>query len=451
MAAPATTLEQAVFGGAAKVLGADLYSAASAAADSDGDDAAAAAGPAWVDDDDAGLSVDVVSKPRARKLRADEAEKALKGNVYAGRLKTQFEKVHGRPMWADAAEAVDEDGQPGVLATTGKLLGSSVDRLPQGKLQCVRVRDANHAAVSQAVVQATKFHPGASVMMTAGLDKTLRLFQVDGKENALLQSVHISDLPIISAHFCQGGNEIVMSGRRKFFYTYDLQEGKVRKIHEIQGRKERSLENMFVSPDSKYVVFTGESGSLIMVSNKTKQWVNTLKMNGSARAVTFMDDGQKMLTSGSDGKVYVWDLRMNKCMHVFTDEGCVKSTSLAVSANGDYIACGSDSGVVNVYDQSCLTKTSPKPIKAVMNLTTEISHLEFHPKSQILGMASRNKKESFRMVHLPSTTVFSNWPTAGTPLGYVNSFGFSPGGGYTAIGNDKGKVLLYRVSHYPEM
>ena len=93
VAAPATTLEQAVFGGAAKVLGADLYSAASAAADSDGDDAAAAAGPAWVDDDDAGLSVDVVSKPRARKLRADEAEKALKGNVYAGRLKTQFEKV----------------------------------------------------------------------------------------------------------------------------------------------------------------------------------------------------------------------------------------------------------------------------------------------------------------------------------------------------------------------
>lgn len=93
VAAPATTLEQAVFGGAAKVLGADLYSAASAAADSDGDDAAAAAGPAWVDDDDAGLSVDVVSKPRARKLRADEAEKALKGNVYASRLKTQFEKV----------------------------------------------------------------------------------------------------------------------------------------------------------------------------------------------------------------------------------------------------------------------------------------------------------------------------------------------------------------------
>jgi U3 small nucleolar RNA-associated protein 18 len=329
--------------------------------------------------------------------------------------------------------------------------GSSVDRLPQGKLQMVRVRDANQAGVSSAVVQSVKFHPGASVVMTAGLDKTIRLFQADGKENALLQSVHIADLPIFSAHFTQGGDEIVMSGRRKFFYTYDLQEGKVRKIHEIQGRKEKSLENMFVSPDSKYLVFTGESGSLVMVSNKTKQWVNTLKMNGSARGVAFMDDGQKMLSSGSDGKVYVWDLRMNKCMHVFTDEGCVKSTALAASSNNEYVACGSDSGVVNIYDSTCLTKSNPKPVKAVMNLTTDIHNVEFHPKNQMLGISSRSKKEAFRMVHLPSYSVFANWPTAGTPLGYVNSFGFSPGGGYTAVGNDKGKVLLYRVSHYPDM
>ena len=92
MAAPATTLEQAVFGGAAKVLGEGLYKAPAAAAFND-DGAASAGGPAWVDDDDEGLNVDVVTNPRARKLRVTEGEKALKGDVYASRLKTQFEKV----------------------------------------------------------------------------------------------------------------------------------------------------------------------------------------------------------------------------------------------------------------------------------------------------------------------------------------------------------------------
>jgi U3 small nucleolar RNA-associated protein 18 len=51
-------------------------------------------------------------------------------------------------------------------------------------------------------------------------------------------------------------------------------------------------------------------------------------------------------------------------------------------------------------------------------------------------------------IHLPSLTVFSNWPTSNTPLHYVYSTAFSPNSGFMAIGNDRGKVLLYRVNHF---
>jgi U3 small nucleolar RNA-associated protein 18 len=50
-------------------------------------------------------------------------------------------------------------------------------------------------------------------------------------------------------------------GRRKFFYSYDLQHEKITKIPEIQGRKEKSLESMFVSPDNKHIVFAGAGTS----------------------------------------------------------------------------------------------------------------------------------------------------------------------------------------------
>ena len=46
--------------------------------------------------------------------------------------------------------------------------------------------------------------------------------------------------------------------------------------------------------------------------------------------------------------------------------------------------------------------------------------------------------------------MFKNWPTSKTPLGYVWDVDFSPGGGYLAVGNDKGKCLLYRLDHYAE-
>jgi len=41
----------------------------------------------------------------------------------------------------------------------------------------------------------------------------------------------------------------------------------------------------------------------MLISNKTKQWVRNLKMNGTCSSVAFLDGGNRMLSSGSDGKV----------------------------------------------------------------------------------------------------------------------------------------------------
>ena len=63
-------------------------------------------------------------------------------------------------------------------------------------------------------------------------------------------------------------------------------------------------------------------------------------------------------------------------------------------------------------------------------------------------MASRWKKDALRLVHTGTMTVFSNWPTSRSPINFVHSMAFSPNGGFFAIGNAKGRVLLYRMHHY---
>ena len=83
-----------------------------------------------------------------------------------------------------------------------------------------------------------------------------------------------------------------------------------------------------------------------------------------------------------------------------------------------------------------------------MNLTTGIDTLAFNHDSQMLVMASRLKRDSLRVLHVPTLTVFSNWPTSKSPLHYVHSAAFSPNGGYLAIGNARGRVVLYRLHHY---
>ena len=60
----------------------------------------------------------------------------------------------------------------------------------------------------------------------------------------------------------------------------------------------------------------------------------------------------------------------------------------------------------------------------------------------------QQKRDRLKLVHLPSCSVFNNWPTDRTPLGTVESLAFSPNGGYLAIGNHKGFVLLYQLEHF---
>ncbi|KAE8657566.1 U3 small nucleolar RNA-associated protein 18-like protein [Hibiscus syriacus] len=161
------------------------------------------------------------------------------------------------------------------------------------------------------------------------------------------------------------------------------------------------------------IAFLGNEGYILLVSSKTKELIGTLKMNGTVRSLAFADNGNQLLSSGSDGEVYHWDLRMRTCFHKAVDEGCIKCTFLCASPNGRMFAAGSDSGIVNIYNSA-----------------------EFFGKN------------SLKLIHVPSFTVYSNWPPLNKNLHYPRCLDFSPGGGFMAVGNVAGKVLLYKLHHY---
>ena len=140
-----------------------------------------------------------------------------------------------------------------------------------------------------------------------------------------------------------------------------------------------------------------------------------------------------------------------------------------------YRSVSSTSGYVNVYgagETSGTGTNKPKPLKALGNLNTAISTLTFNHDSQLLAMASNDRKDQLRLVrrrepllrwfalvainanfispqvHLPSLTAYSNWPTSGTPLGRVLSVDFSADSQYVAVGNNRGRALLYRLRDF---
>lgn len=426
--------------------------------------------PVWDDDEEERAEIDIVKVKRLRKLRKEAGEKLISGKDYVTRLRAQHVKLNPGTEWAqigrkpkDFADSDDESDQDSgitvargyeiprnddVLRSNDELVVKSSIKLLPGLLEYSRLKDANSEEPSNGPINSVQFHRNGQLLLTAGLDKRLRFFQVDGKRNTKVQSMFIEDCPIRKASFLPDGSQVILSGRRKFFYCFDLVKASVDKIGPLTGREEKSLETFEVSPDSKTIAFIGNEGYILLVSPRTKELIGTLKMNGTARSLAFVEDGKQLMSSGGDGQIYHWDLRMRRCIHKAIDEGCITGSALCASPDSTLFAAGSSSGIVNIYKREEFLGGKRKPIKTIENLTTNIDFMKFNHDAQILAISSNMKKSSLKLVHIPSFSVFSNWPAPRFSLQYPRCLDFSPGGGFMAFGNAAGKVLLYKLHHY---
>ncbi|XP_068323550.1 U3 small nucleolar RNA-associated protein 18 homolog [Pyrus communis] len=428
--------------------------------------------PVWVDEEEEKAKINIAKVNRLRKLRKEEEESLISGSDYVLRLRAQHAKLNPGTEWAQLDrhllessysddESSDEENRVGVargykgvesvddlLRMNEDLVVKSSSKLLPGLLEYSALLNANAEEPSNGPINSVQFHRNGQLLLAAGLDRRLRFFQIDGKRNAKIESIFLDDCPIRKASFLPDGSQVIIAGRRNFFYSFDLVKAKVDKIGPLVGREEKSLEFFEVSPDSSTIAFVGNEGYILLVSSKTKELIRTLKMNGTVRSLAFTNDGKQLLSSGGDGQVYHWDLRTGACIRKAVDEGCINGTSLCTSPTGTLFAAGSDSGIVNIYNREDFLGGKRKPIKTIENLTTKVDFLKFNGDAQILAICSSMKKDSLKLIHVPSFTVFSNWPPPRRSIHYPRCLDFSPGGGFMAVGNAAGKVLLYKLHHY---
>ncbi|CAG8536954.1 4997_t:CDS:2, partial [Scutellospora calospora] len=160
--------------------------------------------------------------------------------------------------------------------------------LSKNKLEVTKMKNVNQQAYSQSVIKSIAFHPNAQIAMTAGLDKTMRLFQVDGKINPKIQSAVLKDLPIYQQRSIQMEQKLLPPVKKKYFYIFNIETGIIDK-------------------------------SNVLVSNKTKQWASNMKMNGT---VDWSSDCRYLYSVGGDTN------GMLVCEDVFIGLGMMEDSNL---------------------------------------------------------------------------------------------------------------------------
>lgn len=457
----------------------------------DSDSDSSTTSDAWTDSDDEKITISVASHKRLRKLRVNEEEDKMKGKQYCKRLRAQFERIFPRPEWADRYESdndeskkqqtdnEDEDygDEVGSSARTTTVSGSSnslldflrtnqtyklknenLRLLSPGKIDIVRLTDANIKKISHSAVQALCFHHTHPLLLTGGYDRTLRVFHIDGQRNNLVTSIHLRNSPVQSAAFGIGDTtEIFAGGRRRYMYKWNVNAGVVEKITRLYGHEQtqRSFENFKLSPDGRYIGLIGSSGWVNLLSSTTGQWIRGFKIEGTLIDFDFSQNSTKsnaknkpfLVAINTAGEIWEFEVESGKTIARWTDDTGVGITKVALggyNGNNRWIAVGSKSGIVNIYDRF----KNNKLLGVVESLVTSISGITFNADGQLLCVASRAKKDALRLVHIPTCKVYKNWPTSGTPLGKVTSVCFSPNSEMLATGNEAGKVRLWRLNHY---
>lgn len=423
----------------------------------------------------------------------------IEGKEYIKRLRRQYERLHPRPQWLkdayelnsgskrqredsfdemdiDAMQSDDDDeihvqSLDALLRSSDSIarsVGASHKRrkLQAEVLDIQRLKDVPGAQKS--AVTALSVHPSLPLLLSCGPASTVYLHHlrpIDSTQpNPLLTSLLIKRTPLAMAAFSPGSDDprIFLSGPNRYFHTWNLDSGLVSKTNRIYGNSDaqRTFETFRLSPDGTHVAFKGSakkgSGAVNILDAKTMQWVAQVRVESKGGIADFQwwRRGDGLCIVGKGGEVTEWSLPEQRVLARWQDEGAVGTTVLALggkskgSLGGDrWVAIGSSSGIVNVYDRSVWTDDSaevdaspnagipvhPKPTKALDQLTTLITHLSISPDGQLLCMASGWRKDALRLVHLPSCTLYRNWPTSNTPLGRVSSIAWA---GPDVVGED---------------
>lgn len=457
--------------------------------------------PAWEDSDDDRLTVSLAGNPRLRKLRVSEGEDVVSGRDYTRRLRRQFEMLHPVPEWAQTRPTkrrrrssagsdssvssndmdIDESNlstlplarllqDAGSLTRTQSVPGKRAKLRPE-VLDIQRTRDIPLAQPS--AITSLSFHPEYSVILSSGPASTLFLHHIaptaHPTPNPLLTSVHIQNTPLNTSAFLQPkGDKIFFSGRRRYFHTWDLPSGTIQKVNRIYGHKEeqRSMERFKISPCGRYMGLVGSSkkggGVINVLDANTTQWIAAARIEGKNGVADFAwwANGEGLTVVGKGGDVGEWSVESKSFLARWIDDGSIGATVIALGGKhgpkplgGDrWVVIGSQSGVINIYDRRCFAsgneitvKERPEPNKRFEQLTTPTSNLEISADGQLLVFSSKWKKDALRLVHLPSCTVYRNWPTSSTPLGRITAVAFSSGSDMLAVANEAGKIRLWDI------
>ena len=406
---------------------------------------------------------------KLRKLKKDIGESKISGEEYELRMREHYNNMNNIKnndlyKWAEEEENEDinenenkeGDDLENLLKTNKSIINEEKLLINSNILkyqQCPQVTKLpgyQHISIMSTI----NFHPRKKeILLTSGLDKKLKIFNINYSENYksnLIKTINTLDIPIFSVKFISN-EEIIITGRRKHYYLYNLEKQNLTRIEgnfALSSNKINSLEKCFVGIDSNIFSFGDNYGNIYLYDINTKRFKYDIKISSSINSIC-LDDKNYLYAVGDQSEIYIYDLRKYRnCLKKVNDYGNFYTNCMDISQDYNYLATGGKQGYVNLYKVNDLVNDlneDVEPVKIYDNLTTSCDFVKFNKVNNMLGMSSKWKKNAFRFVNLDNKKVFNNFPSFREHLKYPFCFDFNCDNSLISIGNDEGKAFLFHI------
>ncbi|MFN5397117.1 MAG: AAA-like domain-containing protein [Pseudanabaena sp.] len=269
------------------------------------------------------------------------------------------------------------------------------------------------------------FSPDGKTIATGSGDKTVKLWNLEGKE---LQTLTGHSDRVWSVAFSPDGKTIATGSWDTTVKLWNL-EGK--ELQALTGHSDKVFSVAF-SPDGKAIATGGWDNTVKLWNLEGKELQTLIGHSDNVWSVVFSPDGKTIATGSGDNTVKLWNLEGIELQTLTGHNSGVRS--VAFSPDGKTIATGSWDNTVKLWN------LEGKELQTLTGHSSSVISVAFSPDGKTIATGSEDKTVKLWSLDGRELQTFKGHSSS------VNSVTFSPDGKSIATGSDDKTVKLWNLN-----